>query len=305
MKYKRIITLSILILMICSCLEVGFASDMKLVLSNELNTDIIKLKIEEVEKDLGKIEMELDKQVPQVVIENINEKIELISNDLNDLDEKIDELGADSLKKSTISWILGVLGALGINVLGMWIYMIRYFKKYKKNLEIDVSKELNKILADKNVIIEKLIEKHDFENKMKIGTKILTISNDQFEQEKIRLILNNIFEVKNLEFELYNDELCRDISQERISKLSEFDIIFFNNNGNLMDLKACAETYRMFIEDIDRKINKNDNKICYFYYNKSNVRLNTNSIKHNNFANSESTIYYNLMALLKYKEEVM
>lgn len=298
MKYKRIITLSILILMICSCVEVGFASDMKLVLSNELNTDIIKLKIEEVEKDLGKIERELDKQVPQVAIENINEKIELINNDLNDLDEKIDELGADSLKKSTISWIQGFLG---ISV----IYLFDAFRKYKKNLETDVSKELNKILADKNVIIEKLIEKHDFENKMKIGTKILTISNDQFEQEKIRLILNNIFEVKNLEFELYNDELCRDISQERISKLSEFDIIFFNNNGNLMDLKACAETYRMFIEDIDRKINKNDNKICYFYYNKSNVRLNTKSIKHNNFANSESTIYYNLMALLKYKEEVM
>ena len=38
------------------------------------------------------------------------------------------------------------------------------------------------------------------ENKMKIGTKILTISNDQFEQEKIRLILNRIFEVNNLGF---------------------------------------------------------------------------------------------------------
>lgn len=305
MKYKRIITLSILILMICSCLEVGFASDMKLVLSNELNTDIIKLKIEEVEKDLGKIEMELDKQVPQVVIENINEKIELISNDLNDLDEKIDELGADSLKKSTISWILGVLGALGINVLGMWIYMIRYFKKYKNNLETDVSKELNKILADKNVIIEKLIEKHDFENKMKIGTKILTISNDQFEQEKIRLILNRIFEVNNLEFELYNDELDTDISQDRIKELSNFDIIFFNNNGDSRNLNDCSEIYKKFIEKIDSQINKNNNKVCYFYYNKSNVRLNTNSIKHNNFANSESTLYYNLMALLKYKEEVM
>lgn len=227
-----------------------------------------------------------------------DEKGKYIDKQIDDIKADLKELKNDMMSKNTCSLWLEFLGIvvtlLGASVVGSAMFM--------KNI---IDWRLKRILDCKSGELNKWLESNEYETIKKKETKLLVVSNTQSSKNKIKLVLNNIFDENNIEYKLLSD-----VESSNFEEFCELkDVIFFDNSEKYdsdIKVKEGFEKIKEFAEKI-HEVNKSKNKnICIFYFNENGARMDTPiGFKNMNFANSESTIYSNIMDLLKYKDKVL
>lgn len=227
-----------------------------------------------------------------------DEKGKYIDKQIDDIKADLKELKNDMMSKNTCSLWLEFLGIvvtlLGASVVGSAMFM--------KNI---IDWRLKRILDCKSGELNKWLESNEYETIKKKETKVLVVSNTQSSKNKIKLVLNNIFDENNIEY-----RLLYDVESSNFEEFCELkDVIFFDNSEKYdsdIKVKEGFEKIKEFAEKI-HEVNKSKNKnICIFYFNENGARMDTPiGFKNMNFANSESTIYSNIMDLLKYKDKVL
>lgn len=227
-----------------------------------------------------------------------DEKGKYIDKQIDDIKADLKELKNDMMSKNTCSLWLEFLGIvvtlLGASVVGSAMFM--------KNI---IDWRLKRILDCKSGELNKWLESNEYETIKKKETKLLVVSNTQSSKNKIKLVLNNIFDENNIEY-----KLLYDVESSNFEEFCELkDVIFFDNSEKYdsdIKVKEGFEKIKEFAEKI-HEVNKSKNKnICIFYFNENGARMDTPiGFKNMNFANSESTIYSNIMDLLKYKDKVL
>lgn len=271
-------------------------------------------KMDKIQTDI----FELEKSIQEL---KQDEKGKYIDKQIDDIKADLKELKNDMMSKNTCSFWLEFLGIvvtlLGASVVGSAIFM--------KNI---IDWRLKRILDCKSGELNKWLESNEYETIKKKETKLLVVSNTQSSKNKIKLVLNNIFDENNIEY-----RLLYDVESSNFEEFCELkDVIFFDNSEKTdSDIKIKEDFEKRkkeaqgkrekeermpkshsigIIEEFSKKIhevNKSKNKnICIFYFNENGERMNApTGFKNMNFANSESTIYSNIMDLLKYKDKVL
>lgn len=248
-------------------------------------------KMDKIQTDI----FELEKSIQEL---KQDEKGKYIDKQIDDIKADLKELENDMVSKNTCSLWLGFLGfvvtLLGASVVGSAMFM--------KNI---IDWRLKRILDCKSGELNKWLESNEYETIKKKETKLLVVSNTQSSKNKIKLVLNNIFDENNIEYKLLSD-----VESSNFEEFCELkDVIFFDNSEKYdsdIKVKEGFEKIKEFAEKI-HEVNKSKNKnICIFYFNENGERMNApTGFKNMNFANSESTIYSNIMDLLKYKDKVL
>lgn len=248
-------------------------------------------KMDKIQTDI----FELEKSIQEL---KQDEKGKYIDKQIEDIKADLKELKNDMMSKNTCSLWLEFLGIvvtlLGASVVGSAMFM--------KNI---IDWRLKRILDCKSGELNKWLESNEYETIKKKETKLLVVSNTQSSKNKMKLVLNNIFDENNIEYKLLSD-----VESSNFEEFCELkDVIFFDNSEKYdsdIKVKEGFEKIKEFAEKI-HEVNKSKNKnICIFYFNENGARMDTPiGFKNMNFANSESTIYSNIMDLLKYKDKVL
>lgn len=270
---------------------------------DKIQTDIFELEksIQELKRDeKGKY---IDKQIGDIKV------------DLKELENEIRKLDSEKTSNSSILFWVSLFGLAGI--WGIW-----------RHIKESVDKRLVELIGVKDSELNKWLKANEYEVIKKEKTKLLVVSNTESSKNKMKLVLKNIFDENNIEYSLLSD--VENANFEEFCELK--DIIFFDNSEKTdSDIKIKEDFKKRKneaqgkhekeermpkshsvgrIEEFAKKIhevNKSKNKnICIFYFNENGERMDTPmGFKNMNFANSESTIYSNIMDLLKYKDKVL
>lgn len=254
----------------------------------EYNNDYDE-RLKDIELRISKIEESEMKQD----LDNIKESR---FEDYKELRNMID----DNISKNDAVFLFSILG----------IGVISIFLNIQKTINVRLESLLNK----KSDVLINWVKSHEYEEQKRKNVKLLVISQDEKSQDIVRQNLNRIFKIENLTYITWDKLESENLLADNGFPKSDFinvvknkyksDIIFFDNNSEGGSSEEDAvENIKTLISELDKNINIGGYKLCYFYFNKNGVQLrNTN---HSNFSNSESTIYSNLMSLIKYRDFVM
>lgn len=246
-------------------------------------------RLQDIELRISKIEESEMKQD----LDNIKESR---FEDYKELRNMID----DNISKNDAVFLFSILG---IGVISIFL-----------NIQRIINFRLESLLNKKSDVLINWVKSHEYEEQKRKNVKLLVISQDEKSQDIVRQNLNRIFKIENLTYitwdKLESENLLADNGLPKADFIKmvkhkyKSDIIFFDNNSeDGSSEEDTVENIKTLISELDKNINIGGYKLCYFYFNKNGVQLrNTN---HSNFSNSESTIYSNLMSLIKYRDFVM
>lgn len=272
-------------------------------------------KMDKIQTDIFELEKSIQELKQDEKGKYIDKQIEDIKADLKELENEIKKLDSEKTSNSSILFWISLLGVVGI------FEILKHIKK-------SIDKRLVELIDEKDSRLNKWLESNEYETIKKEKTKLLVVSNTQSSKNKMKLVLNNIFDENNIEYKLLSD-----VESSNFEEFCELkDVIFFDNSEKYdSDIKIKEDFEKRkkeaqgkrekeermpkshsigIIEEFSKKIhevNKSKNKnICIFYFNENGERMNApTGFKNMNFANSESTIYSNIMDLLKYKDKVL
>lgn len=254
----------------------------------EYNNDYDE-RLQDIELRISKIEESEMKQD----LDNIKESR---FEDYKELRNMID----DNISKNDAVFLFSILG---IGVISIFL-----------NIQRIINVRLESLLNKKSDVLINWVKSHEYEEQKRKNVKLLVISQDEKSQDIVRQNLNRIFKIENLTYITWDKLESENLLADNGFPKSDFinvvknkyksDIIFFDNNSEGGSSEEdIVENIKTLISELDKNINIGGYKLCYFYFNKNGVQLrNTN---HSNFSNSESTIYSNLMSLIKYRDFVM
>lgn len=252
-------------------------------------TEIYQLqKLDDLKENIFKLEKEIQALSGDRNLEYIEKQIEEMKSDIGVLESRYNELNEKKLSESRLTFWLVLIGG-GI----LSIYL---------SIKKIIDERLKKILKSKSETLSKWILENEYEAIKRKTTKLLVVSNNKEGTKTIRKILEGIFSENNIVYKEWDN--YKEI-KDREFKLGNKDIIFYNNNGE--DKEELTEKANQIAQDmvrLDTMVNLNGRKLCFFYYCDQSVNLKSDVI-HKNFANTISTIYANIMSLLKYKDNVM
>lgn len=254
----------------------------------EYNNDYDE-RLQDIELRISKIEESEMKQD----LDNIKESR---FEDYKELRNMID----DNISKNDAVFLFSILG----------IGLISIFLNIQRIINVRLKSLLNK----KSDVLINWVKSHEYEEQKRKNVKLLVISQDEKSQNIVRQNLNRIFKIENLTYitwdKLKSENLLEDNGLPKAAFIKmvkhkyKSDIIFFDNNSeDGLSEKDTAKHIKTLISELDKNINIGGYKLCYFYFNKNGVLL--RDANHSNFSNSESTIYSNLMSLIKYRDFVM
>lgn len=249
----------------------------------EYNNDYDE-RLKDIELRISKIEESEMKQD----LDNIKESR---FEDYKELRNMID----DNISKNDAVFLFSILG---IGVISIFL-----------NIQRIINVRLESLLNKKSDVLINWVKSHEYEEQKRNNVKLLVISQDEKSQDIVRQNLNKIFKIENLTYitwdKLKSENLLEDNGFPKATFIKmvkhkyKSDIIFFDNNSE----KNNVNHIKILISELDKEINIGGYKLCYFYFNKTRIQL--TDTNHSNFSNSESTIYSNLMSLIKYKDFVM
>lgn len=249
-------------------------------------------KMDKIQTDIFELEKSIQELKQDEKGKYIDKQIEDIKADLKELENEIKKLDSEKTSNSSILFWISLLGVVGI------FEILKHIKK-------SIDERLVELIDEKDSRLNKWLESNEYETIKKEKTKLLVVSNTQSSKNKMKLVLNNIFDENNIEYKLLSD-----VESSNFEEFCELkDVIFFDNSEKYdsdIKVKEGFEKIKEFAEKI-HEVNKSKNKnICIFYFNENGARMDTPiGFKNMNFANSESTIYSNIMDLLKYKDKVL
>lgn len=241
----------------------------------------------------------LGKNYKEVYASTISSE-EIMQKELQDLKKNNKELEEKYLELYNITKIVKTVIVIFLGGSGISIYKIK--KKIDKEVEKRVSEEVDKEVSKKVPVevsekigeetnrIELMINASKKEEQLKNEKNILVISQNDEEEKEIQRLLKPFKKITTIK------------TIDDIKELNQYDVIFFNDiNGNIKD------------EDMKKIINRNSNdKAVYFYFNKRNIRdpkinkmFRYEGNENINFAKSNTTLYGNLIDLMKYQEEIL
>ncbi|MBZ9634067.1 NARF domain-containing protein [Clostridium sp. FP1] len=157
------------------------------------------------------------------------------------------------------------------------------FREAKIMIDKKVNETVDNYLNTNVDKLKKIIEVQDYEKKLIDNKKIIVLSKGNNDKNEIVEILKSF---KATKYE----------TMDRRRNYDKYDLICFN------DAKGNIEHSE--IEQII-KDNKNNKKLAYFYFNNSRKQFITQETEHLNFASSKSTLYTNLINMLKYQDNVL
>ncbi|MFD3157039.1 NARF domain-containing protein [Haloimpatiens sp. FM7330] len=216
-------------------------------------------------------------------------------------DEKIDI----ESKKSSVDDRLVTIVTVGSALLLIFSLAITiYVKNHIKN-------KIKQLYENKiNHIVEKEIDEKlpkEVANNVEVEVEhIRKIVNEckkeeiLMENKKILLLYSDKEKKSCINYVLIKFNIIRCVSIDSNFNLSNCDIVLFNN-------ECCnEEKAKKYKEKIQNIIEENECKqgLAYFYYS-TNVRLNTGISEKLNFANSQATLYANLLNLLKFHDAIL
>lgn len=215
---------------------------------------------------------------------NMMEKYLELENKYSELKEKWadEKIELEDEKRNVDLKLIRILTiASGLIVVG-GIFENIAIKKYIKDKVAEI--------ADKNIKseVKKVVENYEKEIKIKKNKSICVIYNDD-DNSIIKETLNKFDNISYLS--------ANNISMTSI-KFKKIDAIIFNDINDKLDIIS--------IENII-KSNNND-KLVYLGFKKGYFHFQEefkNKVKKMNYANSEITLYTNLMNALKYQDEVL
>lgn len=184
-----------------------------------------------------------------------------------------------SLKLEFVDY-LKILTYFGIPVtlIGMIVLGYTTFKKAEKMAREQVEKRVARIIEEKREELVKLIQSQDLEEKIKKHSRIIVLSNGIGEEKHIKPLLKQFgFDVEKTKYEIVND----------YERLTNYDLIIFNNFSNNFN-KQLLGTY----------LEQSTNKDIFLAY--TNERLQQHPRL--SFANSQFTLYTNMMNALKFEK---
>lgn len=270
------------------------------------NIDNSKVEVEVLKVEVEHLEDEINNKLDKIEIENLDRKIDEINIRIDQVSENI----SGNILEKIIKYFVGFISIVGIaGVFGF----IKYIKKL-------VDDRILEILESRNSQINEWIKNSDEESNFRRESKILIISNDIKGQNCLRDLLNNVFDITdsngniNLEFKLLKDVSFEELNtnQQVLADYSKYHMIFLDNSsleleGNLQKNEEVKneKIYGELVSLMNKKINKNKHKTCWLYFNENRVILKPEINEHVGFANSKSTIYSNVMGLLKYRKYMM
>lgn len=219
----------------------------------------INTKIEEKDQDLIN-------EFYKLRLDWTNEKIEL-ENKKGEVGRDIDRIYVHAAAFLVITTIFG-----GI----IWTNIERIVKER-------VHEEIGEKIKIKKEVIENIIDEKDKEKNIKLNKSILLIAKEKKANENVKKFLEKM-EFKKIKTSLIDDNtLCEN---------EKIDLVFINNfNGNIADNENNLK------EEVEKIVRKYGKERVYFYYNEKRLMLNYYGIK-KNFANSEFTLYGNLIETL-------
>lgn len=270
------------------------------------NIDNSKVEVEVLKVEVEHLEDEINNKLDKIEIENLDRKLDEINIRIDQVSENI----SGNILEKIIKYFVGFISIVGIaGVFGF----IKYIKKL-------VDDRILEILESRNSQINEWIKNSDEESNFRRESKILIISNDIKGQNCLRDLLNNVFDITdsngniNLEFKLLKDVSFEELNtnQQVLADYSKYHMIFLDNSsleleGNLQKNEEVKneKIYGELVSLMNKKINKNKHKTCWLYFNENRVILKPEINEHVGFANSKSTIYSNVMGLLKYRKYMM
>ncbi|SFA71740.1 NARF domain-containing protein [Clostridium frigidicarnis] len=197
------------------------------------------------------------------------EKID-IDNKKSDLDDRVKVI---EIYGGVFAGILTVLGV------SLWPIIKNKAKEVAENI---TDREINKKVHGEIKHIKLMIDDCKKEEFLMKNKTILAISKEDDDENKIKDLLKNF---KKLETVMLD---------KRPNNLNGYDVILFNNIKGGFQKKEMQEIIQ----------HNNNSKAVYFYFNKSNERL---DIKNDNinYATNDATICGNLLDLLKYQEDIL
>lgn len=254
----------------------------------EYNNDYDE-RLKDIELRISKIEESEMKQD----LDNIKESR---FEDYKELRNMID----DNISKNDAVFLFSILG---IGVISIFL-----------NIQKIINVRLESLLNKKSDVLINWVKSHEYEEQKRKNVKLLVISQDEKSQNIVRQNLNRIFKIENLTYITWDKLESENLLEDNGFPKSAFikivkhkyksDIIFFDNNSeDGLSEKDTVKHIKTLISELDKNINIGGYKLCYFYFNKNGVQL--RDTNHSNFSNSESTIYSNLMSLIKYRDFVM
>lgn len=272
-------------------------------------------KMDKIQTDIFELEKSIQELKQDEKGKYIDKQIDDIKADLKELENEIKKLDSEKISNSSILFWVSLFGIAGI--WGIW-----------RHIKESVDKRLVELIGVKDSELNKWLKSNEYETIKKKDTKLLVVSNTQSSKNKMKLVLNNIFDENNIEY-----RLLYDVESSNFEEFCELkDVIFFDNSEKTdSDIKIKEDFEKKKKEDQNKsekeermpkshsvgrieefaekihEVNKSKNKnICIFYFNENGERMNApTGFKNMNFANSESTIYSNIMDLLKYKDKVL
>lgn len=243
-------------------------------------------KMDKIQTDILELEKSIQELKQDEKGKYIDKQIDDIKADLKELENEIKKLDSEKTSNSSILFWVSLLGIVGI------FEILKYIKK-------SIDERLVELIDEKDSRLNKWLESNEYETIKKEKTKLLVVSNTQSSKNKMKLVLNNIFDENNIEYKLLSD--VENANFEEFCELK--DIIFFDNSEKTNSDIKIIEEFAEKIHEVNKSKNKN---ICIFYFNENRERMDPPiGFKNMNFANSESTIYSNIMDLLKYKDKVL
>lgn len=209
-------------------------------------------------------------------IENTKKKVQENS-DLIQSNEEIILINKGEIKDIK-KWLFSILG---ISVTGI-IYLF-----------ININKTLEKKLDEKDKLLKEMVAAYSEENMIRKEIKALVF--DKQIDTDLKDVLRKFFTGTGLNY--------RNLTQknEILQKLNnDDDLKNLINNVDIIIFGSEVEA----VEEITNKINQINNDVMFLYYNKQVDKRQLNNIVYN-FASSKSTVYTNLMDLLKYKRNIL
>ena len=270
---KKLILISVFFNIFCILIS-GINNQVAYAEPNSTNETMSKEEIMNKYYELKKDNQELIEEYNKLSHEWSDEKIEI--------EKKKESVDNNVIKIITIgsASLIVLTGLFGISVIGI-------IKHINHMVKSTVESKVAEKTEEEFKCIKNLIESRREDKNLMTKKKILLLYSDEKKRNCIDYILNK-----------FNISKCNSIDDE--FDLNNYDIILFNNE---CCSKEKSEEYKEKIESIIEE-NNNKQNICYFYYS-TNVRLKEGISSKLNYANSQMTLYLNLLNLLKFHEDVL
>jgi sugar-specific transcriptional regulator TrmB len=210
--------------------------------------------------------------------ENTLGKIENKSSELDNKFTKLEQdLKNDNNYMKTLLWIFG-----SITVLGLIVGLYSVYKNAIKFANQKIEEKLDKFFEDKKHQFIDLIRKNETETFLKQNKKILLLSGEQSENERI------IKQFKKFDFTNVKNTVIAEFENIKSnSLLKESDVIVINNKSKVISDENLDKLLKSFT----------DFRNSFIYYGTFNNQL--SGMENVNFANSEFTLYARIIETIK------